>query len=95
LKKAGSTNLINYAEISIRMIPAFALVVYAEYSNFPRVFTVVGWFMLATSLVLFFVPRKVHHDFAVGAAEVLQPTLVWWLAPLAFFFGGVVFWAVW
>ena len=95
LKKAGSTNLINYAEISIRMIPAVALVVYAEYSNFPRAFALIGWFMLGTSLVLFFVPRKVHHGFAVGAAEVLQPVLVRWLAPLAFFFGGVVWWAVW
>ncbi|WP_020570734.1 hypothetical protein [Neolewinella persica] len=95
LRKAGSTNLINYAEISLRMVPAAALVLYAEGSRFPEVFSVVGWFMLATSVVLFFVPRRVHHGFAVGAAEVLQPTFVRWLAPLAFLFGGVIWWAVW
>jgi hypothetical protein len=95
LRKAGSTNLINYAEISLRMIPAAALVLYAEGSRFPEVFSVVGWFMLATSVVLLFVPRKVHHGFAVGAAEVLRPVLVRCLAPMAFIFGGLVWWAVW
>ena len=30
LRKAGSTNFINYAEITIRMIPATALIIYAD-----------------------------------------------------------------
>lgn len=29
LRKAGSTNFINYAEITIRLIPAIALVIFA------------------------------------------------------------------
>lgn len=95
LRKAGSTNLINYTEISLRMIPAAALVIYAGSSRFPEVFTVFGGFMLATSAVLFLVPRKVHHNFSLAAAEVLRPVLVRCLAPVAFFFGGVIFWAVW
>ena len=32
LRKAGSTNFINYAEITLRMIPAAALILYADYS---------------------------------------------------------------
>jgi hypothetical protein len=30
LRKAGSTNFINYAEITIRLIPAIALIVYSD-----------------------------------------------------------------
>lgn len=36
LRKAGSTNLINYGEITIRMIPATALIIYANLSKFPE-----------------------------------------------------------
>lgn len=52
LRKAGSTNFINYAEITIRMIPALALVIFANNSKAPEIFKLLGWFMLATSLIL-------------------------------------------
>jgi len=61
LRKAGSTNLINYAEITIRLIPAIALVICAPYSRFPEILKLFGWFMIATSLILYFVPRKYHQ----------------------------------
>ena len=38
LRKAGSTNLINYSEITIRMIPAAGLVLYSELSKYPEIF---------------------------------------------------------
>jgi hypothetical protein len=50
--KAGSTNFINYAEITIRMIPAAALIIYADFSKYPEVLSVLGWFIIITSLVL-------------------------------------------
>ena len=53
LRMAGSTNLINYGEITIRMLPATALIIYGEFSKFPEVLIVFGWFMLITSFVLF------------------------------------------
>ncbi len=40
LRKAGSTNLINYAEITIRLIPAVALIFYSDYSKFPEAFAI-------------------------------------------------------
>lgn len=43
LRKAGSTNFINYAEITIRMIPAIGIIVYADYSKYPDVFNLFGW----------------------------------------------------
>lgn len=42
LQKAGSTNFINYAEITIRMIPASAMVIYSDYSNYPIPFKLLG-----------------------------------------------------
>ncbi len=35
LRKAGSTNLINYGEITIRMIPAVCMIFYANASLYP------------------------------------------------------------
>jgi len=87
LRKAGSTNLINYAEITLRMIPAAALVLAADISKFPEVFKIVGWFMLCTSFVLYFVPRQIHHNFSTKAASILTPLYFQLISPLAFMTG--------
>ena len=63
LRKAGSTNFINYAEITIRIIPAVGVILSADNSKYPDIFKIFGWFMLLTSLVLFFVPKQLHHKF--------------------------------
>lgn len=90
LKKAGSTNFINYAEISIRMVPAIGLIVYANYSKYPEVFKVFGWFMLGTSLLLYLIPRKLHHHYALKSADILKPLHFRLLSPLAFAFGAAI-----
>lgn len=94
LRKAGSTNFINYAEITFRMIPAFAMLFYAEFSKFPKAFLIIGGFMIITSLVLYFVPRKIHHNYALKCAEVLKPIYIQLLAPLSVFFGIIVMYTV-
>lgn len=38
LTKAGSTNFVNYTEITVRMIPAAAMVLYADFSLYPIFF---------------------------------------------------------
>jgi uncharacterized membrane protein YfcA len=94
LRKAGSTNFINYAEITIRMIPAIAMIVYADLSRYPDVFKLFGWFMLGTSLVLYVVPRQLHHNFSLQSATILTPMYVRLLAPLAFLFGAAIIYCV-
>jgi hypothetical protein len=54
LRKAGSNSLINYTEITLRLIPATALVWYTDLSKLPEAFTIFGWFMIALFLVLYF-----------------------------------------
>lgn len=87
LRKAGSTNIINYAEITLRLIPAGALILSADMSKYPEVFKLFGWFMLCTSLVLYFVPRKIHHDFSLRAAELLRNIYFQLISPFSFAIG--------
>lgn len=90
LRKAGSTNFINYAEITIRLIVAFALIIYSDFCKFPEVFKILGWFMLVTSLILYFVPRKLHHNFSMRSAEIFKPIYFRLISPFAFLFGGFI-----
>lgn len=90
LRKAGSTNVINYAEITIRMIPAAALVLYADFSKFPEFFKILGWFMLATSFVLYFVPRRIHHNYSLKCAEILKPLYFQLISPISMLFGSAL-----
>ena len=85
--KAGSTNFINYAEITLRMLPAGALILSAHLSKFPYFFSVFGWLMLCTSLVLYFVPRQMHHRFSARAANTLKPLYLQIISPFAFAIG--------
>jgi uncharacterized membrane protein YfcA len=94
LRKAGSNNFINYAEITIRIIPAAALVVYADFSKYPEVFKLLGWFMIITSLVLYFVPRKLHHKYAVYWDDRLKPMYMRLTAPFSFLFGAFLIYSV-
>lgn len=94
LRKAGSTNFINYAEITIRMIPATALIVYSDFSKFPEVFKIFGWFMLVTSWVLYFVPRQLHHNFSNRSADVLKPLYFQFLSPFSFIIGAIIIYSV-
>ncbi len=94
LRKAGSTNFINYAEITLRLIPAIALILYSEFSKFPLAFKVFGWIMLITSLILYVVPRKTHHKFSMKSADMLEPFYFQLISPFAFLFGGLIIYTV-
>lgn len=94
LRNAGSTNFINYAEITIRLIPAIALVLYADFSKIPIAFKAFGWFMLITSFVLYLVPRKTHHRFSMKSADVLKPLYFQLISPFALLFGGLIIYNV-
>ena len=94
LKKTGSTNLINYLEITIRMIPAAGLILYSEFSKFPEVFKYFGWFMIGTSVVLYFVPRRLHHNYALMCANILNPQLIRITSPFSVLFGIAIIYSV-
>lgn len=94
LRKAGSTNFINYAEITLRMLPAIGFILAANNSKFTAILKTFGWFMLFTSLVLYFVPRKVHHNFSNKCADLLKPQYFQFISPFAFLIGILIIYSV-
>ena len=48
LRKAGSTNFINYAEITSRLIPAIALILYSDLSKYPEAFKIFNQGLILT-----------------------------------------------
>lgn len=94
LRKAGSTNFINYAEITIRIIPAIGLILSANNSKYPDAFKIFGWFMLLTSFVLYFVPRQLHHNFSMKAANILKPIHFQLISPLSIVIGIFIIYCV-
>lgn len=94
LQKAGSTSFINYAEITIRMIPAIAMVIYAEYSKHPDVLKTLGWFIITTSLLLYAIPRRIHHAYSLKSAEILKPRYFQLISPFSIFFGALIIYTV-
>jgi hypothetical protein len=94
LQKAGSTNFINYAEITIRMIPAIGLILAADNSRYPDAFKIFGWFMLLTSFVLYFVPSQLHHGFSTKAADILKPFYFQLISPIAMSIGIFIIYCV-
>lgn len=94
LRKAGSTNFINYTEITLRMIPAIGLILAADISKFPELFRIFGWFMLFTSFVLYFVPRKLHHNFSNKCADILKSLYFQMISPFAFLIGFLIIYSI-
>jgi hypothetical protein len=90
LRKMASTNFINYAEITLRIIPAIALIVYSDFSKYPVAFKIYGWLMLGTSIILYLIPRKWHHGFSLKSADVLKPLYFQLLSPIAFLMGAAI-----
>ncbi|HAY33034.1 MAG TPA: hypothetical protein PK536_13010 [Ignavibacteria bacterium] len=94
LKKAGSTNFINYAEITIRMIPAVSMIIYSEFTEYEIMYKIFGWFMLSTSVVLYIIPRNRHHSFSLKSAEILKPEYFRIISPVSILFGMAVIYGV-
>lgn len=94
LRKMASTNLINYTEITLRLIPAIGLIIYSDFSKYPVAFKVYGWLMLGTSIVLYFIPRKWHHAYSLKSAEILKPLYFQLLSPIAFLLGATLIYCV-
>ena len=90
LRKAGSNNFINYAEITLRLIPAIAMILYADFSKLPLAFKIFGGIMVLTSLILYLIPRKNHHSFSMKSADLLKPIYFQLIAPFAMLFGGLI-----
>ena len=94
LRKAGSTALINYTELSVRMSPAIAFVIYSDNTSYPTSFKVIGWYILITSIILMIIPRKLHHALSNRFADFLSPGRFRLVSPLSVFIGVYLIYVV-
>lgn len=95
LRKFGSTNFINYAELLIRMLIGIALILASDVSKNLYIFNIFGWFLLITALILCCVPRQIHHNFSLKAAETLNPVYFQLISPFSFLFGAIIIYSFW
>lgn len=94
VRKAASTNLINYTELTLRGMGGLALVWSAEVSRFPEVFRVYGWVVVATTAVLLLVPREWHARYAIWCSERLTPSYLRIASPVSIGLGIFLIYAV-
>jgi len=87
LSKMASTNLINYTEITLRMITGIALVYVANSMDYTWFFNFFGWFLVISAAVLYAVPRQWHANYARYWAGKLTPLYVRALSPFSLVFG--------
>jgi len=92
--KAASTNFINYTELTLRGIGGIALVLFAELSKFPELLNIFGMVLIITTVILFFVPRKWHSQYATWCSNNLTAPLVRIVSPFSFTLGIFLIYAV-
>jgi len=60
----ASSARAHFLEMFIRLVVGVALVLLAPEMTFPAVFSLFGWVLVVTTLVLFAIPWRVHYRFA-------------------------------
>ncbi|NHN24204.1 hypothetical protein FIA58_000815 [Flavobacterium jejuense] len=88
--KAGSTYLINYTELGIRLLIGVAFVVSSGIALYEVPFKIAGYFLIVSALVLMCVPIKKHNAFSKKAADKLKPIYLKCCAPFSLFCGILI-----
>ena len=86
--KFASSAFTHFLEMFVRIVVGAALVIYSPQMKLPLVFTVFGWVLLVTTVVLLFVPWKVHRRFADRSLPLVARRMV--LFAVVSFFGGII-----
>lgn len=89
LARMGGTVAIHFGEHALRALAGAAMVVRADASKAPDAFGLVGWFLIATSLLIVLLPRRWHHAYAVWWADRI-PAWVFRLSALPTLIGAAL-----
>lgn len=88
--KAGSTYLINYTELGIRLIIGLAFLVSSLFSLYEIEFKIVGYFLIVSAIILMLLPIRMHNALARQFAKKLKPLYLKFFAPIAIIFGFIL-----
>lgn len=64
LEGFASSARVHFLELGLRLIAGAALLTSAPRMQFSALFTVLGWVLIGTTLVLAILPWRLHHRFA-------------------------------
>jgi len=92
LRKMASTNLINYSELSLRLLVGLGVISLAPFTPYTRLMQICGGFLIITAIILMLIPRRWHHAYAVWWADKLKPWHVQLATPLSFAVGVAALW---
>jgi uncharacterized membrane protein YfcA len=90
ISKAGSTYLINYTELGIRLFIGIAFVISSKIANYEFQFKIAGYFLIVSALILMCLPIKLHNKFSRKAAEQLKPIHLKIFGPISILFGFIL-----
>lgn len=64
LERFAASARVHFLELGLRLIAGAALLTSAPRMRFSALFTIFGWVLVGTTLVLAVVPWRIHHRFA-------------------------------
>lgn len=88
----GGTNTVHFGEMALRSTAGIAFIVAGPISRFPAEVAVVGWFLVASAVVLVVLPRRWHAAYSQHWARHISVLTVRLLAPFSAAGGAVVIW---
>jgi len=94
LSKMASTYLINYTELSLRLLVGIGVVGLAPFTTYTKLLHICGGFLIFTAIILMLIPRRWHHAYAVWWAGKLKPWQVQVATPISFAVGAAALWLV-
>ena len=92
--KAGSTIVINYGELIVRLLLGISFVISAKTNAYELYFRIFGYFLIISAVILMLTPMKTHHKFSTKAAETLKPLYLRICAPFSIAFGILILMAI-
>lgn len=89
----ASSARAHLAEMALRLLVGWAFVVYSPQMLYSSAFTLFGWVLVITSVLLLLIPWRWHHHSAQMAVRPLTRR-VWLFGVLSLPLGGVILFAV-
>lgn len=94
LAAMGGTPLVHFGEMALRIVAGAALVLAAEGSRFPQGIVLIGWFLIASAVVLMVLPRRWHAGYSTWWAKRIPVWAVRLSAVFSIAAGAVLIWAM-
>lgn len=93
LRGFASSKIIHFLELSIRLLVGGAMIASAPRMQFTPIFTVFGWVLVATTVVMGLIPWTLHQRFAARTVPMATNSMS--LITVGSLLGGVlILWSV-